>query len=406
MKRTLIILGSIVALLIILIFVFFEIKDVPDIDIGNSYNVEAKDTGGLFVFYKMLKKLYGENNSDFIISDNFDFLENRENTLLVSANKNILLDSISLLDIEAFLENGNEVLFISKYLNFKDNPWSNLLETSSYHDTLFHLEWNDTLAYTYKPLVLNDFDLIGNYDWLSYFESSKEITNTQSSLDQIATHEDILHLQDSLCIFRKVSTGSSAMYFHTVPELFMNSAAVGEFYLMNFNKTFDNFKNEKVVFHKFKKNNIRDGARKESYIQYILSEPSLKFAYYLTILMALIYVFFSSKRKQKEIPIIKKSKNTSLEYINTMSAIFMAQDQNEKLVKHMEKNFFHKMKTLYFIDRDDTNFAQKLSKKSKVPIALINKILKQFSGVGSYDFNDDQLIRLHNDVNSFYQNRK
>ena len=73
MKRTIIIIGSIVALLAILIFTFFEIKDVPDVEAGASYDIEKKDAGGLFVFYKMVQSLYGEAQTNLVKSDDFKF---------------------------------------------------------------------------------------------------------------------------------------------------------------------------------------------------------------------------------------------------------------------------------------------------------------------------------------------
>jgi len=54
MKRTFTILASIILLLLLITLIFFEIKDVPDLKKGSSYNIEKKDTNGLWLFHQML----------------------------------------------------------------------------------------------------------------------------------------------------------------------------------------------------------------------------------------------------------------------------------------------------------------------------------------------------------------
>lgn len=84
----------------------------------------------------------------------------------------------------------------------------------------------------------------------------------------------------------------------------------------------------------------------------------------------------------------------------------MAQNQNAKLVRHMKRNFIYKAKSAYFLNPEDPRFVEKLAKKSKCSIDQINSIMRQLNLADTHDFNDDQLIRLYNDINSFNKNRK
>lgn len=404
MKRTFKIIASIIALVLLLIFIFFEIKDVPDVKVGSSYEVEKKDTGGLWVFYRMLKAQYGAEQTELMISDDVDFLEDRENSLLIMVSSSFSVDTVTAESLLNFITSGNELLVISEKFYLPDHySWELLLETSYRSDSTFQLKWADSLSYVHEHLAISDFpDILKR---VSYFDD-REGSSSVTFRDTLVGFENLLYLQDSLPIFRKLQLCSESMYFHSAPCLFTNEGTASKHYLQNFNKTFEEFTSENVILHKYRRTNINAGTNEDSLIKYILSQRPLKYAYYLTILMAVVYAFFASKRKQKEIEVIEQSRNTSLEYINTMSALFMAQGQNEKLVSHMRKNFFHKVKMAYFLNVDDPQFAEKLSKKSKVPIEKINSIIKQFSVVDSYTFNDDQLIRLYTDVNSFHQIRK
>ena len=86
-----------------------------------------------------------------------------------------------------------------------------------------------------------------------------------------------------------------------------------------------------------------------------------------------------------------------------MSELYKAQNQNQKLVPHMEKIFSNKIKNKYFLDPKHPEYAKLLSLKSKIPIEDINKILLKFESSKSHDFSDDQIINLHNDIISFHK---
>jgi len=92
-KRTLIIAACLVALLLVVTFIFFEIKDVPDIKNGYSYDTEEKDTGGLWLFYRMLESRYGKNQVDLVESDGYSYLADIDDHLLIIASSNLGLDS-------------------------------------------------------------------------------------------------------------------------------------------------------------------------------------------------------------------------------------------------------------------------------------------------------------------------
>jgi len=405
MKRTLGIIVCVIAAILILIFIFFEIKAVPDVKRGASYNVEEKDTGGLWFFYNMLQARYGEQNVDYFETDDFYFLADRHDHLLIMLNENIGLDSFMTEELQEFIRTGNELLMISNNFNFGDPSWGSMSKTASHEDSIFQLRWADERHYEFRPYVLDSTFWFNK--WVSHFKES--VTNdsiSESESEYPIVFEDILILEDSLAVFRKYLLDSSIVHMHTIPRLFINESAIDSTYKLNFNKTLDVFKSKKVVLHKSKRDNLYSGLNEESFLKYILSQRPLKYAYYLTLLGALIFVFFSSKRKQKQIPVIKESKNTSMDYVETVSSLFKTQNQNGKLVRHMRRNFFHRVKSSYYIMSDDPNFSEKLSRKSKVPEAHINTIMTQLNNADTYAFNDDQLIRLYNDINSFELNRK
>jgi len=55
-------------------------------------------------------------------------------------------------------------------------------------------------------------------------------------------------------------------------------------------------------------------------LKYILSQESLKWAYYILIVSIIVYIIFQGKRKQRVIPLIPPLKNTTLEFVRIIAS--------------------------------------------------------------------------------------
>jgi len=398
MNRTYKFIVGIVLFIIVGMSILFKVENVTDIDNGNSYEIEEMDKGGLWILYQMLKKKYGDNQVYAEIADDFSYLIDKEDHLLVYANWDIGLDSTMVMQLDSFVDRGNEVLLISTDLYVPQYDWKKHTETTYSRDSIHRILWPDSTQYTYQA-----HEKLNRYfrsTAINYFYEKEDSTLTS------VEYENLVMLNDSNTILRKIFLPSGAVHYHTVPNLFSNLGTLQTDYRVNFNKTFSLFDKSFVVIHQEKRANINIGLNEDSLLKYILSQPPLKYAYYLTLLLSLLFVFFASKRKQKAIPVLETSKNTSLEYIKTTSALFMAQGQNGKLVNHIKRNFYYKVKSAYYLDKSNPEFAELLAKKSRIPLDQINNIIKQLDIVDNYAFNDDQLIRLYKDIDSFEKNRK
>lgn len=395
--------------MLIMTLYFFRIEDVPKIKWSYNLKLDKKEAGDLYLMNKMLEAKYGQEHVKVITSQFLDTLidNNTDNStlndshLLLRIDQHIYLQDSSLNEILDLCERGNEVLLISSYLNLnsdilKDSFRINIKQ-KSYNDTMLYLTWEDSTRLEYTHLW-RDHER-NRYQNSRYFTEKEDLVSN-------TIYDNHLQVNDSMSIFRSYKVGAGQLHVHSVPRLFINSASLQDIYLENFTKTFDLVDAQNIWIHVPKNKNINVGANKLSKIQYILSQPPLKSSYYLILLTALLYVLFSSKRKQKIIPTKTENKNTSLEYIDTISALYAAQNQNSKLVPHMEKIFHNHIKKQYFLDKNTEDYAQKLSHKAKVPVVEVNKILNKFRQPKSHHFTDDQLFRLYNDIINFHKKAK
>ncbi len=389
MNRTLIILISCVVAIFLLIAIFFEFKDVPEIKRGGNYDIEAQEMRGLLMFKEMLNTKYGENNVEVINSLDHEYLKDQEGGLLVLIEDVIRIDSSGYQAIKEFQSRNNEVLVIGNY--FSIDSLSCDMECDFEIDTTFEFNWvDDATVYHYDTYVTDS--IVGNRSKMMHFSENSE--------------DDLLLANGTMTIFKNCYEDGFSLSVHSFPELFTNIASMNDCYLENFNKTFSQFSSSRVILHRDEKSDLAVGLNDQSLLQFIMSQPALKAAYMLTILLTLLFVIFSSKRKLREVPLLERQKNTSLDYVATISDIFMSQDQNEKLVRHMKTIFFHKVRSDYYLRENDASFAMKLSKKSQVPIDLINSILNQLSAVDSHRFDDYQIIRLYQNIETYNKTRK
>lgn len=403
MNRTIKIFLSILALFVLLILFFFRIADVPDIESGGNYDPTKKEMEGLWLFHQLLEETYGEEDVEWVRSDELNYLEEKSNTLLVMVRNNIGMDSSMRDAIRDFTFRGNEVLMAGKDFNLQTFDWYRDVGTGIHHDTVFSLGWLDGTTFTHRPYIMDSTFMIKR--GIHYFYRNEGADTLDSDYNvPVSDFSDLAMIEDSLSFFRRMGGIDSLMYIHAVPELFVNISSKSDAFFTHFNQTFSHFSSDKVILHTFIRNNILAGTNQDSFLKYILSQKALKYAYYLLILLCLTYVFFSSKRKQKSIPIVPPVKNTSLEYIHTISNLFKAQDQNEKLVPHMKRVFYHDIRKKYFLDPEHSDFTIKLSRKSKVPVETVESIINQLKIADHYSYNDDQLIRLYNDIHSFKKN--
>ncbi|WP_431215597.1 hypothetical protein ACQ86N_13470 [Puia sp. P3] len=76
-----------------------------------------------------------------------------------------------------------------------------------------------------------------------------------------------------------------------------------------------------------------------SAFQYILSNKSLRWAFWLTlVLFALIYLF-DSKRRQRMIPLISPLRNTSVDFVRTIGRLYFQRRDNHNLAMKMVAHF-------------------------------------------------------------------
>lgn len=140
-------------------------------------------------------------------------------------------------------------------------------------------------------------------------------------------------------------------------------------------------------------------------LRVILSNPSLKWAFFILLFTLLIFIFFESKRRQRIIPLITPLKNMSIEFVETLGRLYYRQSDHRKLAEkrvHYWKDFVrghYNLRTDHFDDR----FANDLANKSGQSLKSINILLEFIKRVDAgIAINQGELMQIEKQLNAFY----
>jgi hypothetical protein len=249
---------------------------------------------------------------------------------------------------------------------------------------------DDSFKINFEPLELFIKDRMDYPIFYKISESlypSKETVEDENQVDKIYSYPDSL-------MEKKID-----LYIHLLPEMFTNSATYLNGYTDNFNIFTNQITGKKIVITTFD----FDYTINRNPFQYMLKNKHLKYAYYTALFAILLLFIFGIKRWQRGIKVINAKTNTSVEYIDTMAALYKQEDQYF-LVKRMTDNFYFDMSKRFYLQRNEKNYSEILAKKSKISKELIDNILNYFDLIEkNKKCSDDQLIFLNSYLNTFYK---
>ena len=199
--------------------------------------------------------------------------------------------------------------------------------------------------------------------------------------------------------FIKVNYKTGTFYLHTQPVAFTN------FHLLKGNhheyaeKILSYIPKGKVFWC------IKDQTGEvisDSPMRYILSQPALKWAWYIFLIGIVVFIFFNAKRKQRIVPIIKPFANTTIDFTKTIGNLYYQEGDHNNLIDKKIIYFLEKIRTEYLIDTTklDDDFIKKLHHKSGKELTDIQNVvslIKQYRK-NNYLSIEDDLLKINNAV--------
>lgn len=189
--------------------------------------------------------------------------------------------------------------------------------------------------------------------------------------------------------FARLKVGEGYFYIHTNPIMFSNLFLVDTAGMEYVNYVFAHVKTNQLYWDresalrppkKGEKREDKPQIAAKSPLEYIFSQPSLRWSWYLFISLGIIYVIFGAKRRQRKIPILETNRNTSLEFVETIGRLYFQQQDHKGIIKKQMHLFLAHLRQRYnLVTRDlDDKLIHRISVRSKVDKDIIKDIFTEY----------------------------
>lgn len=115
-------------------------------------------------------------------------------------------------------------------------------------------------------------------------------------------------------------------------------------------------------------------------LRYILSEPPLRWAVYSIIILLILFMVFTARRRQRIIPVVKTPPNRSFEFMQLISNLYYQRHDNGEILKMKHLYFCAEVKSLIGVDLQenipDESDYRRLAEKTGMENQLLSKLLK------------------------------
>ncbi|WP_422859408.1 DUF4350 domain-containing protein [Flagellimonas sp. S174] len=344
-KRSKIVLG--VFCLVILGIIITEIVRPRPINWRPSYTNADKIPYGCYVLYNELSELFNTTDIETVYDNTYDALSKTDSIQksgFIFINNFIYFDEQETYRLLDYVHQGNTVFIASSDFGGILSDTLNIGVMSSYNLQEEEAELNFTnnkfknQKYTYSR-------------GLSYTRFSSIDTLNSKVLGHIKyTERNVLENKPDEYInapnFIQTQFGKGTFLLNTIPQAYTNYYVLGDNqeYVAN---TFSYFEEDTIYWDNYKKTGR---VVVTSPLRFVLTQSSLKWAYYLTMVSLLLFVLFKAKRQQRIIPVIKPLENSSVEFARTVGALYYQNKDYTDLIQKKTTYFLAYLRNRYHLE--------------------------------------------------------
>lgn len=362
-----------------------------------TYSNKDKIPFGAKAFYELLTDVFDKQTVKSLRLPAYNHL--KETTLPPQSNYVFVVDkfAIDLNDQKQLLNyvsKGNQV-FIAAY-DFPDTLMTTLgvearLKSPSLRDTALLINF-------VNPALKHSFGYIFSHDDGRNYLAIKQPKNI--TVLAINTRKE--------AVFLKVKYGKGNFFLHNLPLAFTNYYALKDSTSDFAFKSLSYLSNQPVFWDEYLKQG-RFGEHEQSSLRYIISQPALRWGYYLLLLGLLLFVFFAGKRTQRIIPVVEPPKNTSLEFVETIGKMYYQQGDHANIAHKKIQHLMAYIRERWGLKTNqiDADFKQTLADKSGIARMEIDIL---FSEIAHVERNtaiiEDELLSVNKRIEDFYSQAK
>ncbi|MBI3232532.1 MAG: hypothetical protein HYZ42_00570 [Bacteroidetes bacterium] len=389
--------------------------------IGDYYNVDDSNANLLLDYIRRGNNVYiaTKDKPYGLISNLFcrDLLNEQSNYLSQQpVNEDGYAQPYEEQNQESY-EGGNE------YTTEQPYPTTYGYDKKSLYDLLQYMPArNDSvnLKFNYAPFNIGKgfhFRYFYLYDYENYFWGTIDTAGLNNfglcdTLSEIS-YDVLGSVNNKEPGFIRINIGKGSLYLHSNPLVFTNYFMV-EKQGYDYASRYFSYLKPGDVFWETKKDRsynkyVPEKPTNHSPLKFFLAQPSLRWAWYTLLVLAIVFVIFWSKRKQRAVPVLPIKSNDSLEYYSMVSRLYFLNQNHHNLSRLMQRHFglFVRKKFLINIHDHPEKAIQILGNKTQLGEEFIKSIFDQFSYLDKYnEISESDLIELYIKLQKFYKSCK
>ncbi len=245
---------------------------------------------------------------------------------------------------------------------------------------------------------------------LSYQYPGADFTNEFVNTDSIFTYPlgYSAHLNANLIAINALK---GTIFLHTAPITFSNFFLLYENNRAYYEKLINLLPKDatQIVwdeYYLYHYNNNNKPQQKHGILSVILRYENFKWAFWVALLLLLLYIITEIKRRQRIIPEYEKPKNESLEFVTTIGKLYYEKGDHKNLAEKLTQYFFDYVRNRYKISTAEINslFVQQLAAKSNKNVSDINAIAESIHTINLSDaITQKQLMDYYQLLENFYK---
>ena len=395
-------------------FILVEIYKPKPIDWTPTFSNKDKIPYGCELLYKVLPNVFPNQK---ISDEKVSIFSTKRKVKLPPKSTYLYVfsyfraDSLSLVKLLDYVQKGNSVFIASE--NFFG------LDDTLHFQTSYvkYSNINDSTSINFvNPIIRKSSDYKYQNQAADAYFDIKDSTKNRHSFTVLGKNSK------GFPNFIRVNFGKGMFFLNTVPMAFTNFYMVKNdnsdyafkalSYLPEQPIFWDEYVNKMSMGKSVKSISKSREAKGEEDIQespfkFIVSQPALKWAYFITLSGLLIYLIFEGKRRQRIIPVMETPKNTSLQFVETIGSLYYNQKDHKAIAEKKITHLLAYIRTKFYLKtiEIDQEFKTDLSNKSGISLREINDLFDYISFVQNNDYTtENQLITLNERIENFYKN--
>jgi hypothetical protein len=336
-----------------------------------TYDLNDTQPFGSHALSKLLPDYVGNNETLSVVYHNFSELNAGsvdKNILMISTSLSI--DDKELEELEYYIAKGNTVViaaenFSEDFAHFYELNFNESFLNFDRKKASVQFFAGDTEEICFLPLK--------NYPQATFSFATEAALTTFSQSGN--SFEELAQTASGELVLAKKTIGEGALYLSTTPKLFTN------YYLLRNNAShyvagiLSPLVGKPLAYARFYQAGRNEA---QTPLRYILSQPALRYSYWLVVLGVLLFIFFYGKRRQRVIPVIEPPKNSSLTFAHTLGQLYYQQKDHRNLAQKRLRYWQNFVQKNYLINRQlsSSYFISELTAKSGAPAKTVAYLAK------------------------------